>query len=65
MRDGLVDAWLVHLAEVVRDDDRPPDDPFSSRGEFVRLQGLGLLTGMTVIIHGTALEHDDFHCARR
>jgi plastocyanin len=31
MADGRVDAWLVHLAEGVRDGDRAPGDMFSSR----------------------------------
>ena len=60
MASGEVDAWLLHLAEGVRDDDRRPGDPLSSRAEFATLKAKGLLTDMTVIIHGTALERTDF-----
>ena len=38
MVDGRYDAWLLHLAEGVRDADRRPGDPFSSRGEFATLK---------------------------
>jgi len=64
MREGRVDAWLVHLAEGVRDGQRRPGDPFSSRAEFATLISKGLLTDMTVIIHGTGLEADDFAAMR-
>src|SRR5581483_4468298 len=60
MKAGKVDAWMVHLAEGVRDGDRRPGDPDSSRREFLELKAKGLLTDMTVIIHGTALERSDF-----
>jgi 5-methylthioadenosine/S-adenosylhomocysteine deaminase len=60
MKAGQVDAWIIHLAEGVRDEDRRPGDGFSSRGELATLKGKGLLTDMTVIIHGTALEREDF-----
>ena len=60
MKAGRYDAWMVHLAEGVRDADRRPGDPFSSRAEFATLKAKGLLTDMTVIIHGTALERSDF-----
>jgi 5-methylthioadenosine/S-adenosylhomocysteine deaminase len=60
MRSGEIDAWLVHLAEGVRDADRRPGDPVSSRAEFETLKARGLLTDMTVLIHGTALERSDF-----
>jgi hypothetical protein len=60
MQNGQVDAWLVHLAEGVRDSDRRPGDMTSSREEFASLKGLGLLTDMTAIVHGTALESSDF-----
>jgi 5-methylthioadenosine/S-adenosylhomocysteine deaminase len=60
MESGEVDAWLLHLAEGVRDADRRPGDPVSSRTEFQILKAKGLLTDMTVIIHGTALERPDF-----
>jgi cytosine/adenosine deaminase-related metal-dependent hydrolase len=60
LRDGQYDAWMVHLAEGVRDADRRPGDPVSSRAEFQTLKSLGLLTDQTVIIHGTALERADF-----
>jgi 5-methylthioadenosine/S-adenosylhomocysteine deaminase len=60
MRQGRYDAWMVHLAEGVRDTDRRAGDSFSSRAEFATLKAKGLLTDMTVIIHGTALERSDF-----
>ncbi len=60
MESGEVDAWIVHLAEGVRDGDRRPGDTVSSRAEFQTLKAKGLLTDMTVIIHGTALERSDF-----
>jgi 5-methylthioadenosine/S-adenosylhomocysteine deaminase len=60
MEGGEVDAWLVHLAEGVRDADRRPGDPVSSRAEFESLNAKDLLTDMTVILHGTALERSDF-----
>jgi 5-methylthioadenosine/S-adenosylhomocysteine deaminase len=60
MQDGQVDAWLVHLAEGVRDGDRRPGDPTSSRAEFASLKGMGLLTDMTTIVHGAGLELSDF-----
>src|SRR6185369_7406125 len=60
LRDGRYDAWMVHLAEGVRDADRRPGDPVSARAEFETLKSLGLLTDQTVIIHGTALERSDF-----
>jgi 5-methylthioadenosine/S-adenosylhomocysteine deaminase len=60
MQNGQTDAWLIHLAEGVRDGDRRPGDPTSSRSEFASLRSKGLLTDMTVIVHGTALEAQDF-----
>jgi 5-methylthioadenosine/S-adenosylhomocysteine deaminase len=60
MVDGRYDAWMVHLAEGVRDGERRHGDTFSSRAEFATLKAKGLLTDMTVIIHGTALERPDF-----
>jgi 5-methylthioadenosine/S-adenosylhomocysteine deaminase len=57
---GDYDAWMVHLAEGVRDADRRPGDTFSSRAEFQTLISKGLLTPATVIIHGLALERPDF-----
>ena len=60
MESGEVDAWIVHLAEGVRDGDRRPGDTVSSRAEFQTLKAKGLLTDMTAIIHGTALERSDF-----
>lgn len=57
---GAYDAWLVHLAEGVRDADRRPGDPISSRAEFATLETKGLLTDRTVIVHGSALERADF-----
>ena len=60
MDAGLVDAWLVHLAEGVRDEDRRPGDPVSSRAEFATLTSKQLLNDTTVIVHGAGLEPDDF-----
>jgi len=60
MQNSQVDAWTVHLAEGVRDGQRRVGDPFSSRGEFATLTSKGLLTDMTVIIHGNGLEAADF-----
>jgi cytosine/adenosine deaminase-related metal-dependent hydrolase len=60
MVNGQIDAWMLHLAEGVRDGDRRPGDTFSSRAEFQTLKAKGLLTDMTVIVHGTALERADF-----
>ena len=60
MQNGEVDAWLVHLAEGVRDGDRRLGDPTSSRAEFASLKGMGLLTDMTAIVHGAGLELSDF-----
>ena len=57
---GLVDAWLVHLAEGVRDADRRPGDTSSSRAEFAELKAKNLLTDATVIVHGAGLEPEDF-----
>ena len=60
MQSGATDAWLVHLAEGVRDADRRPGDPVSSHEEFATLKGKGLLSDTTVVIHGLALEAADF-----
>jgi 5-methylthioadenosine/S-adenosylhomocysteine deaminase len=60
MAAGLVDAWLVHLAEGVRDGDRSAGDPVSSRAEFSTLKTKGLLNDATVIVHGAGLEPQDF-----
>ena len=60
MSAGLVDAWLVHLAEGVRDADRLPGDAFSSRAEFEALKAKNLLTDATVVVHGAGLEPADF-----
>lgn len=64
MANGEVDAWMVHLAEGVRDGDRRAGDPVSSRAELATLRAKGLLTDMTVVIHGTALERADFASMR-
>jgi 5-methylthioadenosine/S-adenosylhomocysteine deaminase len=61
LKAGLVEAWLVHLAEGVRDADRRPGDTVSSREEFNVLQSKELLTDATVIVHGAGLEPEDFH----
>jgi 5-methylthioadenosine/S-adenosylhomocysteine deaminase len=63
-RQGRYDAWMVHLAEGVRDAERRAGDPVSSRSELATLQAKGLLSDMTVIIHGTALERSDFAAMR-
>jgi cytosine/adenosine deaminase-related metal-dependent hydrolase len=60
MTSGRYDAWMVHLAEGVRDARRRDGDPVSSRAEFGTLKAKGLLTDATVVIHGTALERSDF-----
>jgi 5-methylthioadenosine/S-adenosylhomocysteine deaminase len=60
MGAGLVDAWLVHLAEGVRDADRRAGDATSSRAEFGDLKAKHLLTDATVIVHGVGLEPEDF-----
>jgi cytosine/adenosine deaminase-related metal-dependent hydrolase len=64
MVSGQVDAWMLHLAEGVRDGDRRPGDTFSSRAELQTLKAKGLLTDMTVIVHGTGLERADFGAMR-
>jgi cytosine/adenosine deaminase-related metal-dependent hydrolase len=64
MAYGLVDAWLFHIAEGVSDGDRRPGDTVSSRAELDTLSAKGLLTDMTVVIHGTALEPADFAAMR-
>jgi 5-methylthioadenosine/S-adenosylhomocysteine deaminase len=60
MSAGQLDAWIVHLAEGVRDQDRRAGDPVSSRAEFADLKAKHLLTDATVIVHGTGLEASDF-----
>jgi hypothetical protein len=60
MVNGQVDAWPLHLAEGVRDGDRRPGDTVSSQAELQTLKAKGLLTDMTVIVHGTGLERGDF-----
>jgi 5-methylthioadenosine/S-adenosylhomocysteine deaminase len=60
MQNGQIDAWLVHLAEGVRDSQRRMGDLSSSRGEFATLVSKGLLTDMTVIVQGNGLEAEDF-----
>jgi cytosine/adenosine deaminase-related metal-dependent hydrolase len=64
MQAGQVDAWLVHLAEGVRDSQRPPGDTFSSRHELDVIADLGVLTDATAVLHGMALERDDFATMR-
>jgi cytosine/adenosine deaminase-related metal-dependent hydrolase len=60
MKSGAYDAWLVHLAEGVRDAQRRPGDTVSSRAEFQDLISKQLLNDITVIVHGTGLERSDF-----
>jgi len=60
MSAGLVDAFLVHLAEGVRDSDRRPGDAVSSRAEFANLKARNLLNDTAVVVHGVGLEPQDF-----
>ena len=60
MSAGLVDAFLVHLAEGVRDGDRRPGDTTSSRAELANLKTRNLLNDTTVVVHGVGLEPEDF-----
>jgi len=60
MSAGLVDAFLVHLAEGVRDSDRRPGDMASSRAELANLKDRKLLNDTTVVVHGVGLEPEDF-----
>jgi cytosine/adenosine deaminase-related metal-dependent hydrolase len=64
MQSGQIDAWIVHLAEGVRDSQRRAGDTFSSRAELATLTSKGLLTETTVIIHGSGLEPEDFTAMR-
>lgn len=64
MRNSQVDAWITHLAEGVRDNQRRDGDPTSSRAEFATLVSKGLLTDTTVIVHGNGLEPEDFAAMR-
>lgn len=50
---GEVDAYYLHLAEGMRDNER-------SEQEFDHLLELGALTKATVIIHGTAMSRQQF-----
>lgn len=54
---GEVDAYYLHLAEGMRDNER-------SQQEFGHLVDLGALTSATVIIHGTALTRDQLGRAK-
>ncbi len=49
--DGTVDAYYLHLAEGMRENER-------SVNEFDQLVELGALTSATVIIHGTAMTRE-------
>src|SRR3984957_6915069 len=60
MRNGQLDAWLIHLAEGGPDGKRRPGNSTSARGEFILLKSKGLLTYMTVNVHGPGLEAQDF-----
>jgi len=60
MTFGLLDAFVVHLAEGVVDSERRAGDSTSSRAEFADLAAKGLLTDVTVIVHGMGLEPPDF-----
>ena len=61
---GITTAWLVHLAEGVRDGQRRPGDTYSSRAELDRLALLGLLNDTTVVLHGMGLERSDYATMR-
>ncbi len=65
MKLGSVNAWIVHLAEGVRNRDRAAGDTYSSRHEFDTIRRLGLLNDATVVVHGMALEPADFAAMRR
>jgi cytosine/adenosine deaminase-related metal-dependent hydrolase len=65
IKNGQVAAWIVHLAEGVRNGDRVQGDAYSSHDEFVTLRKLRLLTSATVIVHGIALEPRDFAVMHR
>jgi len=60
MKNGQLDAWIVHLAEGVQDGERRPGDATSSRSEFQTLKAKGLLNDSTVVVHGVGLEAADF-----
>ncbi len=62
MVNGTLKAWLVHLAEGVRDGQRREGDPEadSARSELDTLRQQRLLTDATVVVHGTGLERSDF-----
>jgi 5-methylthioadenosine/S-adenosylhomocysteine deaminase len=64
MQNGRIDAWLVHLAEGVRDTERRPGDNTSSRAEFTTLSAKGPLSDETVIVQGNGLEEQDFAAMR-
>jgi len=64
MRNSQIDAWLTHLAEGVRDNQRRSGDSASSRAEFATLVSKGLLSDATVIVHGNGLEPEDFAAMR-
>lgn len=57
IRAGEVDAYYLHLAEGMRENQR-------SIGEFDHLVDLGALTSATVIIHGTAMTAEQFGAAK-
>ena len=65
LQTGRVNAWIVHLAEGVRDRERIAGDGYSSRSEFNTIRRLGLLNDATVIVHGMALEPADYAAMRR
>jgi 5-methylthioadenosine/S-adenosylhomocysteine deaminase len=60
MKSGQLEAWIVHLAEGIRDGDRLPGDSTSSRAEFAQLKAKGLLSDATVVVHGVGLEAEDY-----
>jgi 5-methylthioadenosine/S-adenosylhomocysteine deaminase len=51
LNDSRFQAYLIHVAEGTDD---------AARGEFSQLTSSGLLTAKTAIVHGTALQPDDF-----
>lgn len=64
LNDAALDAWIVHLAEGVRDNQRRVGDNTSSRSELVILDSKKLLTDRTVIVHGNGLDPEDFATMR-
>ncbi len=64
MAANQVEAWIVHLGEGVREGERRPDDPVSSRHELDRIVELGVLNDSAVLLHGVSFERSDFATMR-